>query len=186
MSYVEVGPWNEDKLNALLGKSITGRIGLVYGGRDWLARLIRVVTRSAFHHVIIDLGDGTCASAETNGMERKDLRDYPKVVWFTIGTEEQRRTIAWFGANEVQRNTAYNRPAFVLAGLADLGLVPRFLHQCVADWADEHGFTCSSLADTALEAAGIDLFEDQSPIYTSPADLARKLGAKVPTASPEG
>lgn len=157
-----------------------GRIGLVYGGSDWMARLIRLVTKSQFHHVIIDLGDGTCASAETNGMERKHLSDYPNVVWFVIGTEEQQRTIAWFGANEVARNTAYNRPAFVLAGLADMGLVPRFLEYCVADWADDLGFTCSSLADTALEAAGIDLFPGQSPIYTSPADLARKLGAKVP------
>ena len=160
--------------------SEAGRIGLVYGGKDWMARLIRLVTRSPIHHTVIDLGDGTCASAETDGVKRRPLADYPDIIWVDRGTEEQRTSIAWFGGNEADRDTAYNRPAFVLAGLASLGLIPRCAAKPLADWADEQGYTCSGLVDTALEAAGIDLFPGMSPVYTTPAQLANALGAKAP------
>lgn len=150
-----------------------GDILLVSQGRDWAARVIVLVTRSPIHHAAIDLGDGTCISAEFHGVERKPITDFAHVQRISPGTPEQRHLAAWLAEKYI--GTPYNRAAFILAGLDALGLIPRILAQPLADWADDHGVICSSLVDTCYLAAGIDLLPGPSA-FTFPGELGALLG----------
>jgi hypothetical protein len=164
-------------------ESIVGRVGLVYGANDIAARIIRVVTHSPIHHSIIDLGDGTCASAELKSIERLPLSQFPNVIWVEPGTPEQRQSAAWFAASMIGH--AYNRPAFVLAGLDALHLVPGLLRKPLDDWATEYGFTCSGLVVASFNAANAD-WPTETPTYTSPADLAHILGVGAEAVNAKG
>ena len=161
-----------------------GDILLVSGGKDWAARIIVAVTRSPIHHAAIDLGDGTCISAEFNGVQRKSISDFAHVETVSPGTVEQRNLVAWLAEKHIGQ--PYNKAAFILAGLNALHLIPSILAQPLADLADGHGVICSSLVDTCYLAAGIDLFPGPEA-FTWPGELGTLLndddGRTVPQAA---
>ena len=150
-----------------------GDILLVSGGTDPAARLIVFVTRSPVHHAAIDLGDGTCISAETDGVQRKPISEFAHVQTLTVGTPEQRAQAAWFAEGLVKQ--PYNKAAFILAGLSSLGLIPGFLEQALADLVDGRGYICSSLVDTCYLAAGLDILPGPSA-FTWPGELVQLTG----------
>ena len=154
-----------------------GDILLVSQGQDFFAKVIRLVTRNPIHHAAIDLGDGTCISAEINGVQRKPNTDFAHVDTLSIGTPDQRNLVAWLAEQYVGQ--PYNKRAFVIAGLNAMHLIPAFLAQPLADWADDYGVICSSLVDTCYLAAGIDLFPGPEA-FTWPGELGKLL----PTAEP--
>lgn len=157
--------------------ALTGRVGLVSGGTDWAAKLIRLVTRSPIHHVVIGLDDTYCISAEPDMVRRMPTAHYPHIEWLPAqGTPEQQRIIAWFATTLLGQ--PYNNRGFVLAGLDALGLIPNWARIALAEWGDR-GYTCSQLVDVCHYAADIDLFEGPS-VYTYPAELAN-LRAPVTT-----
>jgi cell wall-associated NlpC family hydrolase len=152
-----------------------GDILLVSGGRDFWARVIVAVTANPIHHAAIDLGDGTCISAEMNGVQRKPISDFAHVDTLSIGTPEQRNLVAWHAENYI--GTRYNQAAFILAGLDALHLIPGIARQPLADLVDDWGVICSSLVDTCYLAAGIDLFPGPEA-FTWPGELGKLVGAE--------
>lgn len=151
-----------------------GCIGMVSGGQDPTAKLIRWVTRSPVHHIVIGVDDETCISAEPDGVRRMPIRHYPHIEWLPPqGTPAQLEQVVWHAENMC--GSRYNNHAFILAGLDALRLIPRWASQPLADWADDYGVTCSGLADLVHTAAGIDLFDGPS-LYTFPAEFVG-LGA---------
>jgi hypothetical protein len=154
-----------------------GDILLVSKGQDKWGRIIRWVTRSPYHHAAIDLGDGTAASAEAPRVKIKPISDFASVQSLTIGTDEQRKLVAWHALQMV--GMRYSRLGFVLAGLHALGLIPGILQQPLADLADETGVTCGSMVDACYLAVGIDLLPGPSGL-TWPGELAQLLPSDDP------
>ena len=154
----------------------TGRIGLVSGGTDWASRLIVKVTGSPIHHAFIDCGDGTCVSAQPDGVKRMKVSDFPDVLWVEVGTLEQRQAAAKFALTLV--NEPYNVPAFILAGLNSMGLVPFAVQPPLAIAVRPFGYICSQLVDAAFYAAGLGLFPGPSA-FVWPGELARLVPEPV-------
>lgn len=155
-----------------------GDILLVSGGSDGYARVIRWVTKSPIHHAAIDLGNGTAASAEAPRVKIKPISEFANVQTLSVGTPEQRRAVAFHALNMV--GVPYSRLGFVLAGLDAVGIIPQFLSQPLADWADEFGVTCGSMVDACYLAAGIDLLPGPSGLVW-PGELGRLLGPNSST-----
>ena len=149
-----------------------GDILLVSQGTDGYAALIRRITRSPYHHAAIDLGNGLAVSAEAPRVIIKPVSEFAHVTVLTIGTDEQRRMAAFHAEMMVGR--PYSRLGFVLAGLDAVGLIPGFLAQPLADWANEFGVTCGSMVDECYLAAGVDLVPGPSGL-TWPGELAQLL-----------
>jgi hypothetical protein len=161
-----------------------GRIGLVSGGTDFWARLITVVTGSPVHHAVLDLGDGTCASAEPTGVERLPIEHFERIEWVEVGTLEQREAAAAAALAIVQRHAPYNKPSFVLAGLNSLGLIPPLVQEPLALLVRRFGYICSSLVDACFLTAGLDLFPGPSELVW-PGELARLVPNPVAVSVPD-
>jgi hypothetical protein len=151
---------------------LTGRIGLVSGGRDVWARAIVAATHSPIHHVIVALDNERCISADRPRITIRNIADFT-VTWLDpIGTPDQQQRAAWHA--ELMSGLPYNRVSFALAGLHALGVpVP----EAVSNWAWRFGMDCVMSACAAYEAVGITLLED--PVTAAPKDLLDALPAQL-------
>lgn len=152
---------------------LTGRIGLVSGGRDWHAKRIVQYTHSPFHHVIVALNDEWCVSADRPTISKRPISEFT-VQWLPpIGTDWQQHVAAWHALKLIGQ--PYNRVSFVLAGARALGLhVPAAL----SEWAERFGYDCVMTACAAYQAAGVMLLDD--PVTAAPAALTKYLTADAP------
>lgn len=148
-----------DRLDDVLDR--TGQVGLISGPRKFWPIIISVITRSSAYHVVIDVGNGECVSAEPGGVRLRPVTDFPRAAWSKLPlTRRQRLLIA--GWARAQVGIPYNYFADFLIGLA---LVTR---RHAPKWVGRYLRTgcrweCAGLADAALMRAGIRMFRDGRP-----------------------
>lgn len=141
--------------------SRTGQIGLLSGPRKFWPIVIAIVTRSPAYHVILDVGDGECVSAEPGGVKLRPVTDFPRAVWSKFPfTRKQRLLIA--GWSRAQVGLPYNYLADLTIGLALL------MRRHAPKWVEKYlrggsRWECAGLADAALMRAGIRMFRDGRP-----------------------
>jgi hypothetical protein len=157
---------------------IAGEIGLVHSkGRS--PYVIRLVTGSHWSHVIVAINQAQCVSAEPGGAVVRPISEYPDAVWSHLDlTNQQRQIIAYWALMQAQARTGYSWPAYYAAGAAALlkRFAPAWLDRIVGR-TDK--LICSQLADLALQAAGVNLFQDDRPRgAVTPASFGRYFHAR--------
>ena len=132
---------------------LTGQIGLIEDKRYWMGRAILRITGWRYHHVVIAISDTHCISSEPGGCRRRPITDYPGVVWSQYAmTEKQAHLIA--GIAEYSLGVRYDYLACISHAIAAITHVdtPPWLQHWLADRGPT---TCSALAKTAIDAAGL-------------------------------
>ena len=146
-----------------------GAFGVVKTG-GWVARAIRVITRSTVNHAFVRVGDdGSIVEAEPKGAAH-GADGYPAAIWSTGPLDDEQRTKV---AREALRlvGTPYN-----FVDVAALG-VAKILHQRTPRWVARRlsrpdRLQCAQLVDEAYLRAGIHLFDDgRLPGEVTPGDL---------------
>lgn len=132
---------------------LTGQVGLVADKRFWMGRAILRITRWQYHHTIIAISDDVCVSAEPGGVQRRPITDYTGVVWSNYAmTDKQAHMVA--GISECSLGVRYDYLACIAHAVAAITRTdtPTWIQQWLANRAPT---TCSSLAQAAIDAAGL-------------------------------
>jgi len=136
-----------------------GQIGLV-SQSGFVPWLIRAVTGSGVNHVIIGLEINEVVSPDGDtGVAIVPADDFPDAIWSQFElTAGQKQKITSFALS--QQGKPYSYADFIVVGIAALLkrwrlTVPNWVYKRLAS-TDQ--WICSSLADAALEHAGINLF----------------------------
>ena len=141
--------------------SRTGQIGLLSGPRKFWPIVIALVTRSSAYHVILDVGDGECVSAEPGGVKLRPVTDFPHAAWskFPLTRQQRLRIAVW---SRAQVGIPYDYLADFIIGVALLARrrPPRW----VEEYLRGNGrWECAGLVEAALIRAGVRMFRDGSP-----------------------
>lgn len=137
-----------------------GQIGLVHT-KGLPARIIQLVTASHWNHVVIRLSETTCIGAEPGGVRIRPITDFPEIAWSDIPyTDTEARRVVSYAVRHL--GVRYNWADDILIGLTLIlkSHAPRWL---IREVSDTDSFQCSQLADAALFAAGIHIFDDDRP-----------------------
>lgn len=132
---------------------LTGQVGLVADKRFWMGRAILRITRWQYHHVVVAISDTHCISSEPGGCRRRPISDYPNIVWSNYAmTDKQAHLIA--GIAEFTISCRYDYLSCIMHAIAAITHVdtPLWLQHRLAHRAPT---TCSALAKTAIDAAGL-------------------------------
>jgi len=145
--------------------------------RGWVARGIRVVTRSPVNHAVIHVGDGRIVQGNPNGANDGTVDDYPDAIWSTGKLNGGQVAADWAITH---LGTPYSWLDCAEIAWVDLRMriprwlrwifpVPRLLRR---DLKSTDHLMCSALVAAAFTAAGVDLFRDGRPEgAVSPGDL---------------
>jgi hypothetical protein len=156
-----------------------GQIGLVQTTGVW-GRVIGLITKSTFTHVVVALDDGLCIGAEPRGARIRNISEWNGVstpVWSAFElTEQEQDSIV--GEAKAYSGHPYSYLDDLLIGLTLLNIwTPRWVRRRVAQTGH---LQCAELADIVYETAGIHLFRDgRLPGAVYPASF-------VPIYSPNG
>jgi hypothetical protein len=123
--------------------------------------MIRLITGSHWSHVVIAINELQCVSAEPGGAVVRQISDYPEVVWSHMKLTGRERSIVAFWALQ-HKGHPYSWVAYYGAAVAAI------LKDRTPEWLDRlvgrsDKLICSQLADLAMQAVGINLFEDSRP-----------------------
>lgn len=167
----------------VLGQRLAGQVGIVHSSKGFAPRMIRLITGSNWSHVVVAINERECVSAEPGGAVVRPIADYPAVIWSQFRLSGYQRKVIAFWAL-MHKGTPYSWMAYYGAGLAALlkDRTPNWLDRYV-DRTDK--LICSQLADRALQAGGINLFQDSRPRgAVTPASFGRYFYERGWTALP--
>lgn len=130
-----------------------------------------------WNHAAVMVNQTECVGAEPGGAKLRPVTEFAdRVVSRIPYTPKQRTTAATFAKDRIGTPYAYADIALIAIALLTKQATPAWLQHELVD--DQH-WICSALADAAVTAAGIHLFNDHRPsaaVY--PANLAHELGAR--------
>ena len=137
----------------------------------FVARMIRIVTRSAVNHAFVYVGDGLVIEAQMRaGMSFKSAIRYPGATWSALPLTDVERAaiVAWSRRHLRVRYNFLDILALFLT--LELGWVaPRWARRMVAN---PNRLICSEAVDLAYQAAGVQLINDgRPPCDVTPEDL---------------
>lgn len=139
--------------------TLTGQIGLIPHGDNFVTRGIELVTRSHVHHVIIAIDDTWCIGAEPHGARIALISDFPTAIWsqFPLTPQQAAGAASWALA---RNRIPYNILDDALIGIECItGIV--FPDWITAHYDNDKSYQCAQLADAALtKGAGIQVFTD--------------------------
>ena len=146
-----------------------GQIGIV-STTGFMSWLIRIVTRSDVNHAVVDLGDGTIASAEPGGVRLRLHDHFPNTIWSHFEeSPEQASSVTTFAREQLGTKYAYFDD--LLIGIAQITGVrtPNWIQRRLAS---NDSYECAELADASLQAGGVHVFTDgRVPSAVFPGDF---------------
>lgn len=153
-----------------------GNYGVVQTG-GWIGRMIQRATHSWANHAFICLGEGKIIEAMPGGVQVGSLDEYRGArIAFNTGEEmsDTQRSAVVESAHRMV-GEEYNFTDIGALGLQALGWTWRVAFKLAG--ADHDAVICSQLVALCGQAAGLDwLCGKPSPLYVTPADLARRNG----------
>lgn len=153
-----------------------GDVRFYYSSGSIPDEAILAATGGPFVHVDMDVGNGECVGALSQGIVRTAINPDTMVeVYHLSAGENIQHAVAWALA---QVGHAYGWFDLANAGVADI--FSRITHEPFLPYVGIKGaWDCSDFALRYLEVAGHFFMQPLVPAQTSPSDLARALGVIV-------
>lgn len=137
---------------------LVGQVAVIPGAHGIVPYLICKVTGSHCYHMIVCTGENECASADSDGVNLHPLTDWPNAVWSEFNlTGPQKAAVVAYCRNHVGTPYAYLDDALICLERVFRFRFPDWIRQ---RFADDGQLQCAQLADNALAAAGVNVFED--------------------------
>lgn len=135
-----------------------GQIALVksHGFSSFLTSL---VTRSPYTHMITYVGNDMVVSCEPSGVAQLPITAFPEATWSHFPLELQ-QTATIINFTRAQLGKPYDQLMYVWCGIARIFGVKVTPNWILKRLASHRAWICSQLADSAYQAAGIQLFPD--------------------------
>jgi hypothetical protein len=135
-----------------------GQVAVIAGSHSFISWAICKVTGSHCYHMIVDVGDGRCVSADGDGVAEHPVTDWPAAVWSEfVLTGPQQDIVAAYARAQIGKPYAYLDDALIAVERVFRFRFPHWIRQ---RFQDDGQFQCAQLCDGALAAAGVNVFHD--------------------------
>jgi hypothetical protein len=139
-----------------------GQVAVIPGADNWISWAICKITGSHSRHMIIRTSPTECVSADAEldrrRVTRRPLTDFPTAIWSKFDlTPAQQEAIAAFALAQVNKPYAYLDDALI--AIERIGRF-RFPDWVRRGFQSDGQWQCAQVADAALAAAGVHVFDD--------------------------